>query len=76
MVLVPCGVSLSGGILITSPLGKLAALRIHSRQSAAADDLMKQQLSQIGRAVALTSGLFSTRFISVYYAVAVVSAWQ
>jgi len=57
-------------------LGKLAAWQIHSKQGAAADDLIKQQLSQIGRAVALTSGLFSTRFFPVYYAVAVVSAWQ
>jgi len=50
MVLVPCGESFRGGLLIMSRLGKLAAWRIYWKQSAAAADLMMQQHHQIERA--------------------------
>jgi hypothetical protein len=37
----------SGGMLVTSQLGKLVACRIHLKQSAAVADLMMQLLARL-----------------------------
>jgi hypothetical protein len=47
--LVPCGMSVSGGIVIASRLGKPVAWQIHLNHNAAAGDLMIQHFCQIER---------------------------